>query len=255
MRDSNRGLADWAARGDYANARASMDAKIQDAQMIPHGMSGQFGGETFNLVNDEMRLTLRVKMVDQAAIAVTGEYWMRFGYPVRRTVRIPNDLRVMSHFSYWRVTEVYLKTAGMPEGFRQALRGIMEKGVTVWTNPEDITGMIDPAVNKPLPGIVLEGYTPPPWTPEPDPEPEPKPKRKKKKMLVYETNDGGPKFALAGTSPGTEANWIETTSVQLKDQFLIACGVESTVLVENSLFFSLKAQYKSPVQTLEQIGG
>src|SRR5690606_7456130 len=48
LRDSNKSLADWAARGDYANARAALDAKVQDAELIPHGVSGQFGGETYN---------------------------------------------------------------------------------------------------------------------------------------------------------------------------------------------------------------
>lgn len=254
IRDSNKGLADWAARGDYANARAQMDAKIQDTQMLPHGMSGQFGGETFNLVNDDMNLTLRVKMIDQASISVIGEYWLRYGYPVRRSALIPNDLRVMSKFSYWKVSEIYIITGGMPENHKQTLRGILEKGVTVWTNPDDI-GSIDFADNNPLEGITLEGYTPPNWEPEPDPEPPVTPKRKKKKMLVYGTNDGGMKYALAGTSPGTEANWIETDSVALKDQFLEACGVDDYVLLDVSTFYELSAKYKAPVSTFEYVEG
>lgn len=254
MRDSNKGLADWAARGDYANARANMDAKIQDAQMIPHGMSGQFGGETFNLVNDDMNLTLRVKMIDQASIAVTGEYWLRYGYPVRRSANIPHDLRVMDKFSYWKLTEIYIRTAGMPETFKQAIRGILEKGVTVWNNPNDV-GRIDFADNRPIPGIVIDGYEPPAWEPEPDPEPPVTIKRKRKKMLVYATNDGGMKYALAGTAPGTQANWIQTESESLKDSFLEACGVDAPVLVDISLFYELQAKYLAPVTTFEYVEG
>jgi len=254
MRDSNKGLADWAAKGDYANARAAMDAKVQDAQMIPHGMSGQFGGETFNLVNDDMNLTLRVKMIGQEALAITGEYWLRFGYPVRRSANIPNDLRVMDKFSYWKLSEIYIRTAGMPETFKQTIRAILEKGVTVWNDPHDI-GRIDFADNRPIPGIKIEGYEPPPWEPEPEPEPPVKPKRRKRKMLVYATNDGGMKYALAGTAPGTEANWIQTDSESLKDQFLDACGVEEPVLVDIALFYELSAKYLAPVSTFEFVEG
>lgn len=254
MRDSNKGLADWAAKGDYANDRAQMDAKIQDASMIPHGMSGQFGGETFNLVNDDMNLTMRIKMLDQASIAVVGEYWLRYGYPVRRSAMIPNDLRVMDKFSYWKLSEIYIRTGGMPESFKQTIRGILEKGVTVWNNPEDI-GRIDFADNRALPGIVIEGYEPPPWEPEPEPEPPITIKRKKRKMLVYATNDGGMKYALAGTAPGTEANWIETTSETLKDQFLVACGVDEPVTLETALFYELSAKYLAPVSTFEYVEG
>lgn len=247
MRDSNKGLADWAARGDYANARAQLDAKIQDAQMIPHGMSGQFGGEAFNLVTENMNLTMRVKMVDQTSIALSGEYWLRYGYPVRRTAQIPNDLRVMDRFSYWKLSEVYIRTAGMPETYKQTIRGILEKGVTVWNSPDDI-GRIDFADNRPLPNIIIEGYEPPAWEPEPDPKPIVT-KRKKRKMLVYGTNDNGMKYALAGTAPGTEANWIQTESETLKDQFLTACGVEEPVIVDTALFYELQSKYLAPVLT------
>lgn len=254
MRDSNRGLADWATKGDYANARSSIDARVQDAAMIPHGMSGQFGGEMFNIVNGDMEFTLRFKMIDQAALSIIGEHWLRFGYPVRRTARIPNDLRVMEKFSYWRLMEVYILSAAMPESHKQTLRGILEKGVTVWTNPDDM-GRIDFADNKPLPDIVLEGYEPPPWSPEPDPEPPITIKKRKRKMLVYSTNDGGLKYALAGTSPGTPANFIVTDSATLAASFMEACGVEEPVNVEISKFYELQALYTMPISTAEYSEG
>jgi len=254
MRDSNKGLADWAAKGDYANNRSALDAKVQDMQMTPHGMSGQFGGETFNLVNDEMSLVMRVKMPDQASITTIGEYWLRYGYPVRRAAFIPHDLRVMDKFSYWKMTEVYIRTAGMPETFKQTIRGILEKGVTVWSSPDDM-GMIDFADNRPLSGVVIEGYEPPSWAPEPDPEPPVTPKRKKRKMIVFATNDAGMKWALAGTAPGTGANFIITESETLANQFMAACGVDAPVMLEVSTFYEFEVKYLSPVSTLEYVEG
>lgn len=254
MRDSNKGMADWAARGDYANSRSAMDAKIHDTALIPHGMSGQYGGESFNLANDEVDLTLRFKMIDQASIAIVGEFWLRHGYPVRRSARIPNDLRVMDKFSYWKLSEIYIRSGGMPETYKQAIRGILEKGVTVWNNPDDI-GVIDFADNRPLPNITIEGYEPPEWEPEPDPEPPVKPSKKRnKKMLVYSVNDGGMKYALAGTAPGTLANWIETESETLKNSFLEATQQDSPVALETLKFYELKSQYLSPVTTVVEPG-
>lgn len=254
MRDSNKGLSDWAARGDYASAQSALNARVQDTAVLGHGMSGQFGGESFNLATDNMRLTLRVKMVDQSSIAMIGEYWLRYGYPVRRSANIPNDLRVMSKFSYWKMSEVYIVSAAMPESHKQTLRGILEKGVTVWTEPLDI-GVIDFADNVPLPDIVIEGYTPPPWEPEPDPiEPTPK-KKRNKKMITYTTVDGVRKYALAGTSPGTPANFIVTESSVLGSSFLEACGVANAVSVSVSMFYELQAQYLAPVSTHEATVG
>ena len=255
IRDANKGLADAATRGDYKNARQALDARVQDAAMIPHGMSGQFGGETFNLVNDEMNLTMRIKMPDIAAITVVGENWLRYGYPVRRPARVPNDLRVMDKFSYWRMSEVYLEKAPMPEIYKQAIRGIMEKGFTLWNNPDEI-GIIDFADNRPLSGIRLEGYQPPPWVPEPEPKPPVQPKKKRnKKMFVYGTTDGTPKYGIAGGSPGTPANWIDTTSETLKNQYLESLQQENVIMLEAAAFYKLRDDYLAPVSTLEHVEG
>lgn len=253
IRDTNKELADWAAKGDYANARAQLDARVQDAAMLPHGMSGQFGGETFNLVNDEMRLSLRVKMIDQAAISVVGEYWLRYGYPVRRSANIPNDLRVMDRFSYWKLSEVYIRTGNFSESTKRTIAGILEKGVTVWNAPQYV-GNIDFADNRPLRGIVIDGYNPPEWEPEPDPI-RPVIKRKRKKMIVFAVNDGGMKYALAGASPGTDANWIETESQGLMTQWLSATGATEPVVLDPTGFYAMEAAFKSPVKTQEIDGG
>jgi hypothetical protein len=58
----------------------------------------------------------------------------------------------MSKFSYWKMIETYIVAGGMPEGHKQIIRGILEKGVTVWSSPTDI-GNIDFSTNVPLAGI------------------------------------------------------------------------------------------------------
>ena len=154
IRDTNKNLADWAAKGDYANTIAGINAKVQDAQLIQPSVSGQYAGETFNLVNDTMELSLRWKMIDPAAIRVLGEYWLRYGYAVRQFKTIPVSLQVMTKFTYWKLAETYISSATVPESFKQAIRGIFEKGVTVWGNANDI-GNIDIANNEPISGVTL----------------------------------------------------------------------------------------------------
>lgn len=154
VRDTNKQLSDWAARGDYENTIAGINAKVQDAQLTPPSISGQTAGEAFNLVHDNTKISLRWKMIDNAAITVIGEYWLRYGYAVRRFSTIPSSLMAMSKFTYWKLLETYISGGPMPEGFKQAIRGIFEKGVTVWANPADI-GNIDIADNVPVEGITL----------------------------------------------------------------------------------------------------
>lgn len=152
VRDTNKSLSDWAARGDYANVIAGVNAKVQDANLIQPSISGQMGGDTLNYVNARGVIRAVLKMIDTAAFRVIGEYWLRYGYSIRAFIKPPQDLRVMTKFTYWKVTESYISSANVPEGHKQVIRGIMEKGFTAWVNPDEI-GQIDIADNRPLTGI------------------------------------------------------------------------------------------------------
>lgn len=253
IRDTNKGLADWAAKGDYENAIAGINARVQDAQLTPPSTAGQTGGETMLIANYTMNVEARWKMIDQNAMAIIGEHWLRYGYAVRRYGFLPQNLMVMAKFTYWKLAECAIRVAPMPEAFKQIIRGIMEKGVTVWSDPEDI-GVTDPALNAPLSGIVIDGYTPPPlYDPEvitPVPE---APKRKKRKMILFTSNDGTEIWALAGSSPGNDANWLETRSATLAADFADAAGVASGIALPIAEFNAYKAQYLAPLVTVAAV--
>lgn len=151
-RDTNVGLARFAARGDYANEIAGINAKVRDANLIQPSIAGEMGGETLNFVQGEMGIHMHYKMIDPSAVRKIGEYWLRYGYAISDFITPPQDLKVMSKFSYWKMLQTYISAATVPEGHKQALRGILEKGVTVWVDPSDI-GIIDIADNAPIAGI------------------------------------------------------------------------------------------------------
>ena len=153
-RDTNLDYATYAAKGDYSNAIAGINAKVQDARMIQPTTSGQVGGEAFNLAVYKWGYDLKVKMLQGAVMSAIGEFWLRYGYAVNRYGTLPADLQVMSHFTYWKLKESYIVSANCPEVYKNTMRGIFEKGVTVWKNPADI-GNIDTAVNTPLAGVTL----------------------------------------------------------------------------------------------------
>ena len=44
----------------------------------------------------------------------------------------------MTHFSYWRLSEAYIIDSEGDESSRDTMRGIMQKGVTIWDKPESI---------------------------------------------------------------------------------------------------------------------
>jgi hypothetical protein len=153
-RDTNKTYGDYAAQGDYQNAIAGINAKVQDARLIQPTTSGQVGGDAFNLATYKWGYDLKVKMIQPSALAAVGEYMLRYGYAVNRFGKMPASFQVMDKFTYWKLRETYITAAACPEMFKQALRGIFEKGVTVWSNPSDI-GTIDIGDNVPLEGVIL----------------------------------------------------------------------------------------------------
>ena len=154
IRDTNRSLAEFAARGDYENSIAGINAKVQDSKFVQPSVVGQVGGDTMNIIHLNGEVSVRWKMVDDAHIRTIGDYWLRYGYAVNQFAKLPDSLMAMEKFTYWKLAETYITAGAMPESFKQAIRGIFEKGVTVWTNPDDI-GNIDIADNAPLEGITL----------------------------------------------------------------------------------------------------
>ena len=153
IRDRNKSLADYSAKGDYQNTILGINAKISDSKMIQPTVSGQAGGETINLANNMVQVSARWKMVDEANTHRIGDFWLRYGYALNMIYR-PTDLMVMSKFSYWKMVECVLVAGPMPEIFKDGLRGIFEKGVTLYKSPLDI-GTVDLASNVPNDGVTL----------------------------------------------------------------------------------------------------
>ena len=153
-RDTNLSLANYAANGDYQNAIAGINAKTQDAKLMQPTTSGQVGGEAFNLVATGWYLVSKLKMLDAAYVRSIATYWMRYGYAVNQFGRLPSDYQCMGRFTYWKLRETYIRSALCPEVFKTTIRGIFEKGVTVWGNADD-NGNIAMTDNRPLKGFAL----------------------------------------------------------------------------------------------------
>lgn len=142
MRDTNKAYGDYASQGDYENTIKGINAKIQDAQLIQPTTAGQVGGDAFLLATYRWGYDLKVKTLDAAAMARVGETWLRYGYQVNRFMQLPPKLNLMRYFTYWKLKETYILEGNFPESFKVAIRGIFEKGVTVWAVP-DYIGRVD----------------------------------------------------------------------------------------------------------------
>lgn len=154
VRDTNQQYADFANSGDLENATRQIDAAVQDAALTPPSVIGQTSGGTagYNYSNGLLGVSIRFKMINQNAVRVIGNYFMRYGYAIHEYLQPPADLRCMTRFTYWKMVEVYLESTAVQEGYKDTIRGMLMRGCTVWSNPADI-GNINLTDNEALGGI------------------------------------------------------------------------------------------------------
>lgn len=149
----NLDYAKYAARGDYANQIAAINATVQDAALQAPSTVGQMGGQGFMWKNGLVGFAVNYKTAGGAAMRTVCDFWARYGYKIQRFYNFGNAkmtaLKIMNHFSYWKVSETYITCAKANEAEKDAIRGVLEKGVTVWGKPSEI-GNIAPVVNTPL---------------------------------------------------------------------------------------------------------
>lgn len=138
--DNNLELARNAAKGDYQNAIAGINATVQDAALTPPSTIGQSGGQGFNWKNGLVCITVTYKTLSGASLSAVADYFRRYGYSVRRFLSLGSvrHMLCMSKFAYWRAMGASITCADANESERETMRGIIEKGVTLWNAPESI---------------------------------------------------------------------------------------------------------------------
>lgn len=181
IRDNNLSLARYAAKGDYANTIAGIQAKVQDAQIIQPSTSGQVGGNIFNCVEGYFTVSVRFIRLQTHFLSQVADYWMRYGYAINRFM-CPDgtdrairggkyvqhvNLQCMTHFTYWKMAQctfqeynyfedqqglTMVNGVGLPTKYVDTIRGIFEKGVTIWNDPTEMNS-IDFYENKPVKGV------------------------------------------------------------------------------------------------------
>lgn len=253
IRDTNKSFADMVTRGDYEMEVAGLKASVADIMASPPSAVGQAGGEALNFLQWRTGVDVQIRVMDPAHMIAVGEYWLRYGYAINRYLQIPNELQVMSKFTYWKIKDLAIQ-GNIPDRFLATIRGIIDKGVTVVDDPDE-WGFADLSDNEPLEGYTIGGITPPPTIPDPPVTPPVTTRRKRNKMLVYSTVSTDPAtpgnlWALAGSSPGTPANFIRTQNNTEATAYLAATGQETPVGLTEAEFLMRESLYLMPLSTM-----
>lgn len=73
-----------------------------------------------------------------SAIAQTGDEFLRYGYYYKRQWDFNGDWNIGPYFTYWKLSDFWVKGLNVPDMYVDKLRFFLYGGVTVWRKPEDI---------------------------------------------------------------------------------------------------------------------
>lgn len=135
--NANNQLAAYAMRGDYQQTIASLAATQRDAEITPPSVVGSAGGNGWNYAVGLLGFRTTIKTPAPGQEKVLIGYFKRFGYRINELMDMPSDLRLMTKFTYWKLQESFLY-GNIQESAKETIRGIFERGVTVWNDPDDI---------------------------------------------------------------------------------------------------------------------
>lgn len=145
--DRNNQLAEFVNQGNYKNAIQSVEAGIKDASVRQPSTVGLMGGEgflySFGLL---FSVTVKYKRISDDAVIRCAQYFRRYGYRINRVVQLPRRLNVCEYYSYYKCVDPTITLADSSEVEKDAIRGILSNGVTVWESP-GLIGYVNPLNN------------------------------------------------------------------------------------------------------------
>ena len=112
------------------------DAKRNQTYLSNHPTFGQLTG-TPDIISKPFGLSFNAVTQSKNAIRQAAEQFMRYGYTLNMQWKV-GSFNVMPRFSYWKCSSVYCDDSGVYEGGQAMVKSILERGITVWRNPDDI---------------------------------------------------------------------------------------------------------------------
>lgn len=132
-----KSTADANAQRSYDTAISAIsNTRAQQGLNAPATYGASANGQT--AATRPLGLFCQVLTQRPGAIASAGDQFLRYGYQLGQQWEV-TDLNVMPHFTYWECSELWCTGSGNTiESAQQAIKDIFTKGVTIWSDPDEI---------------------------------------------------------------------------------------------------------------------
>lgn len=134
-RSYNTAIAN-ADRAYQTSTSAIQNARDQQETQAPFEYGTRMAGDTVS--TRPIGQFAQIVTENEGAITQAGDYFLRYGYALNRQWEL-TDWQPMEHFTYWKAQDViYAGSAPVSESASAGIKDILMRGVTVWTDPDEI---------------------------------------------------------------------------------------------------------------------
>ena len=125
------------ATRDRATVSGAISNQIAQAALGAPEMFGDNGNGEHSTTRP-LAVYSNVITQDDYTIKRCGDDFLRYGYSLNAQIPFNGNWCVMPKFTYWRLSDFWVKGLQVPDLYVDKIRFFLFGGVTVWKNPEDI---------------------------------------------------------------------------------------------------------------------
>ena len=146
-RDTTESNADYSRDTSIENAQQGMTVAQRTATRTYQThqndgpiQRGTYSGDATLDLFERRGVQFKVRTQRECDIAQAGDMMLRFGYALNQNWNVEaSGLKIMKHFTYWKAQDVWVNDgSGVTNTAQYAIQSILERGVTVWNDPDEI---------------------------------------------------------------------------------------------------------------------
>jgi len=122
------------------NAQASARSRYKDSGNAAPIQIGSYTGSMSPDYYETRGIQIKVRTQSDSAIRQAGDMFARFGYALNQVWNVAESgLKLMKHFTYWKASDIWVDDrSSSNNAVNSAIETMFLKGVTVWSNPDEI---------------------------------------------------------------------------------------------------------------------
>lgn len=146
-RDTTVNNSDYTRHSNVRNAKRTLEQRrinnqqgYRAARLTSPVQYGQNNGDPTLDAFERRGLQIKVKTQPDGNIAQVGDLMLRYGYALNQVWNLADgNYQMMKHFTYWKASDIWINEGeGVNQDAQGDIQAAFERGVTVWSNPDEI---------------------------------------------------------------------------------------------------------------------